>query len=75
MMRNWAAGSGGGTYNAGVVSFETSAEFRANEAAAGAATAAAVAAATTAEAKAAAVAAARVRLRFVWVRLFGSRRR
>lgn len=74
MMRNWAAGSGGGAYNAGVVSFETSAEFRANEAAAGAATAAAaVAAATTPEAAAAALAAARVSLRILFVAIVWTR--
>lgn len=39
MVRNWAAGSGGAVFNAGVVTFETSAEFRGNEAAVSAAAA------------------------------------
>ncbi|CAM9291475.1 unnamed protein product [Ectocarpus sp. 12 AP-2014] len=34
MLRNWAAGSGGSVYNAGVSTFETSAAFRGNTAAA-----------------------------------------
>ncbi|CAM9534724.1 unnamed protein product [Ectocarpus sp. 6 AP-2014] len=33
MLRNWAAGSGGSVYNAGVSTFETSAAFRGNTAA------------------------------------------
>lgn len=37
MLRNWAAGSGGSVYNAGVSTFETSASFRGNTAAAKAA--------------------------------------
>ncbi|CAM9137711.1 unnamed protein product, partial [Hapterophycus canaliculatus] len=40
-LMNWAAGSGGGVYNAGVAMFETSATFRGNDAAAAAEAAAA----------------------------------
>ncbi|CAM9625684.1 unnamed protein product [Ectocarpus sp. 12 AP-2014] len=38
MFRNWAAGSGGSVYNAGISTFETSAAFRGNTAAAAART-------------------------------------
>lgn len=42
MLRNRAGGSGGAVFNAGIVTFETSAEFRTNEAAVSVAAAASV---------------------------------